>query len=83
MPQFLFDKSSLLGYEPRMNLITTTAALAELVTALSKSRFVTVDTEFIRETTFWPELCLIQLASHDVAAIVDPLADGIDLAARA
>lgn len=80
MPQFLFDKSSLLGYEPRMNLITTTAALAELVTALSKSRFVTVDTEFIRETTFWPELCLIQLASHDVAAIVDPLADGIDLA---
>ncbi len=63
-----------------MNLITTTAALADLVTTLSRSRFVTVDTEFIRETTFWPELCLIQLASHDVAAIVDPLADGIDLA---
>lgn len=63
-----------------MNLITTTAALAGLVKTLSKSRFVTVDTEFIRETTFWPELCLIQLASHDVAAIVDPLADGIDLA---
>ncbi|MFZ1773764.1 MAG: ribonuclease D [Rhizobiaceae bacterium] len=63
-----------------MNLITTTTALADLVTTLSRSRFVTVDTEFIRETTFWPELCLIQLASHDVAAIVDPLADGIDLA---
>ena len=63
-----------------MNVITTTAALTDLVAALSKARFVTVDTEFIRETTFWPELCLIQLASNDVEAIVDPLADGMDLA---
>jgi ribonuclease D len=62
-----------------MDLITTTAALSSAIDALSKSEFVAVDTEFIRETTFWPELCLIQMASPDVTALVDPLAQGIDL----
>jgi ribonuclease D len=62
-----------------MNLITTTSALSAAVAALSKSDFVAVDTEFIRETTFWPELCLIQMASPEVTALVDPLAPGIDL----
>jgi ribonuclease D len=62
-----------------MNLITTTSALSAAVAELSKSDFVAVDTEFIRETTFWPELCLIQMASPDVTALVDPLAPGIDL----
>lgn len=62
-----------------MNLITTTQGLETAVTALRKSEFVTVDTEFIRETTFWPELCLIQMASPDTTALVDPLAPGIDL----
>ena len=47
---------------------------------MAKSNFVTVDTEFIRETTFWPELCLIQMATPEVTALVDPLAPGIDLA---
>ncbi|KAB0539897.1 ribonuclease D [Pseudochrobactrum algeriensis] len=62
-----------------MELITTTQGLEQAVSQLSKSDFVTVDTEFIRETTFWPELCLIQMASPDTTALVDALAPGIDL----
>jgi ribonuclease D len=62
-----------------MHLITTTRELSELCTRLSRSEFVTVDTEFIREQTFWPHLCLIQMASPTEEAIVDPLAPGIDL----
>ncbi len=62
-----------------MNLITTTAALSGAVGELSKSQFVTVDTEFIRETTFWPELCLIQMAAPGVEVMVDALAENIDL----
>lgn len=61
-------------------MIETTKALQEACTALAKSDFVTVDTEFIRESTFWPELCLIQMASPDMEVLVDPLADGLDLA---
>jgi ribonuclease D len=63
-----------------MDVITTQKELAKVVAALEKSEFVTVDTEFIRETTFWPELCLIQMAAPGVTALVDPLAPGIDLA---
>lgn len=63
-----------------MNLITTTPALAAAISELAKSEFVAIDTEFIRETTFWPELCLIQLATPDFSALVDPLAAGMDLA---
>ncbi len=60
-------------------MIETTAALEEACAKLAKSEFVTVDTEFIRESTFWPELCLIQMASPDVEVLVDPLAKGLDL----
>jgi len=63
-----------------MDLITTQEQLESVVAALGKSAFVTVDTEFIRETTFWPELCLIQMAAPGVTALVDPLAEGMDLA---
>jgi ribonuclease D len=63
-----------------MSLITTTDDLAALCSRLATHPYVTVDTEFMRETTFWPKLCVIQLASDDEAAAIDALADGIDLA---
>ena len=61
-------------------LITDTATLAELCQRLAKSEFVCVDTEFMRENTYWPELCLVQIGNEEEAAAIDPLADGIDLA---
>ncbi|MCM2400101.1 ribonuclease D [Rhizobium sp. S153] len=61
-------------------MIETTAALEEACRKLAQSDFITIDTEFLRETTFWPELCLIQMASPDLEVIVDPLAKGLDLA---
>ncbi len=63
-----------------MNLITTTQDLTELCHRLAAHPYITVDTEFLRETTFWPKLCVVQLASEDEAVAVDALADGIDLA---
>ncbi len=63
-----------------MQVITSTDALAQACGRLSNHEYVTVDTEFLRETTFWPKLCLIQVASEDEAMIVDPLARGLDLA---
>ena len=62
-----------------MHVISTQAELEAVIRELEKSEFVTVDTEFIRETTFWPELCLIQMASPGVTALVDPLSSDIDL----
>ena len=60
-------------------MIETTAALEEACTKLAKSDFITIDTEFLRETTFWPQLCLIQMASPDLEVLIDPLAKGLDL----
>ena len=62
-----------------MHLITTTTELAKACAGFAAHDYVTVDTEFMRETTFWPQLCLIQLAGPDAACAVDPLAAGIDL----
>jgi ribonuclease D len=61
-------------------MIDTTAALEEACRLLAQSDFITIDTEFLRETTFWPELCLIQMASPEHEYIVDPMAKGLDLA---
>jgi ribonuclease D len=60
-------------------LITDSAALANLCSRLADAPFVTVDTEFMRESTYWPELCLIQIADTNEAAAIDPMAPGIDL----
>jgi ribonuclease D len=62
-----------------MQIISTTADLAAVCERLAQHAYVAVDTEFIRETTFWPKLCLIQMAGPDVEVIVDPLAKGLDL----
>ena len=62
-----------------MSLITTTDELALACQRLARFPFVTVDTEFLRETTFWPILCLVQLASHEEAFAIDALAPGLDL----
>ena len=61
-----------------MDLITNTDALAQACARLALHPFVTVDTEFLRETTYFPILCVAQLASADEAVVVDALAD-IDL----
>jgi ribonuclease D len=62
-----------------MSLISTSEELAALCGRLAGQPYVTVDTEFLRETTFWPKLCVIQLASEAEAHAVDALAPGIDL----
>lgn len=63
-----------------MHVISTTADLSKAVEEASHSDFVTFDTEFMRETTYWPKLCLVQFAGDKGGHLVDPLAAGIDLA---
>lgn len=60
-------------------LITDSAILASLCERLARSDFVAVDTEFMRENTYWPDLCLIQIADRQEAAAIDPKAPGLDL----
>jgi ribonuclease D len=62
-----------------MKLITTTDELAAFCKSLAGAEFVAVDTEFMRERTYWPKLCLAQVAGPDEAAAIDALAEGIDL----
>ena len=61
-------------------LITTTGNLDQLCRRLSAEEFVTVDTEFMRERTYWPELCVVQLGGDHDVAVIDAQAEGIDLA---
>ena len=63
-----------------MSLITTTAELATFCARQAEAAFVTVDTEFLRDKTYWPQLCLVQIAGAHEAAAIDTLAPGIDLA---
>jgi ribonuclease D len=62
-----------------MRPITTTAELENFCRRLSTAPFVAVDTEFMRETTYWPKLCLVQVASAEEAAAIDPLAPDLNL----
>jgi ribonuclease D len=62
------------------DLITTQPELEAFCEAIAGAPYIAVDTEFLRDSTFWPKLCLIQAATPDHAAAIDPLANGIDLA---
>jgi ribonuclease D len=62
-----------------MSMITSSVELAAICKRLSRSEYVTVDTEFMRETTYWPRLCVIQMAGSDETAIVDAMAPNLDL----
>jgi ribonuclease D len=62
-----------------MRIVTNTADLKTLIGELQGAPYLALDTEFLRDQTYWPKLCLIQVASPDTAAIIDPLSDGIDL----
>jgi ribonuclease D len=62
-----------------MDLITTTSELEAACERLARHRVITVDTEFLRETTYYPLLCVVQMASPDEAVVIDALAKGIDL----
>jgi len=60
-------------------LITASGELEAICRRLAKSEFVAVDTEFMRENTYWPELCLVQIANQEEAAAIDPLSEGLDM----
>lgn len=73
------DLSGRSRFPAGMDLITTTESLYRLCDSLASETFITVDTEFMRESTYWPDLCLIQVAGETVNGLIDPLAPGIDL----
>lgn len=60
--------------------ITQTEDLARFCASVASAAYITVDTEFMRETTYWPKVCLIQIAGPDEARVIDPLAEGLSLA---
>ncbi|MFD2207794.1 ribonuclease D [Kiloniella antarctica] len=66
-------------YSPAMTLITSSKELSDLCHELAQSDVVTVDTEFLRESTYWPKLCLVQVADANRFAAIDVLAPDIDL----
>lgn len=67
------------GNKPRMEIISTTGELTAVCHRLAQHPVITVDTEFLRETTYYPLLCVVQMASTEDAVVIDALAEGIDL----
>ena len=65
--------------QDQLNVVTDTGALEQACVELAKGEFIVLDTEFHRESTFWPKLCLIQAATADYDVLIDPLSDDIDL----
>ncbi len=74
------DPAPVPRFPAHMELITTTESLSRLCRDLADDSFIAVDTEFMRETTYWPILCLIQLAGEKHHGLIDPMAKGLDLA---
>src|ERR1700722_4597392 len=70
-----FDSVTATSMQP----VTTTSELAAACARMARHPFVTIDTEFLRETTYYPLLCVAQMASPDEALVIDALAPGIDL----
>ena len=68
-----------LAYSADMQPVTTTDALAQLCRRLAAHPYIAIDTEFLRERTYYPILCLVQVASHDEAVAIDPMAEGLSL----
>ncbi|MBM3555165.1 MAG: ribonuclease D [Alphaproteobacteria bacterium] len=62
-----------------MTVLVDNVAIAAFCDRLRKAPYIAIDTEFMRERTFWPRLCLVQIAVPDEAAAIDPLAEGVDL----
>ncbi len=82
MPKIMLAYGMHLDKFDHIDTITETkqlAAFCEHLKIHEKSGFITVDTEFMRRTTYWSQLCLIQVASSDHVVLIDPLAEGIDL----
>src|SRR5215813_13023892 len=80
-PSYGPDKGSALRYQAsHMQPITTTDQLSQVCERLARHPFITVDTEFLRESTYYPKLCVAQMASPEEAVIIDALAQDIDLA---
>ncbi len=79
LADFRMDNFAQSGNKLAMEIITTTGELTAVCHRLAQHPVITVDTEFLRETTYYPLLCVVQMASTEEAVVIDALAEGIDL----